>query len=170
MADLAATKFPGDTGSLTDGIRNVIISGDNIIQMTATTAVVAGQVVAINATGVDWAVDPSVATAGSRSIGVALFNAAAGTIVSVATVGCVVYMVNALDSAIDAGAMVETNDAACKGGISECAIAASGGATVTSHFDVIGIAVEDIAASTTSVGTKGRVLICPMTLTQPNTS
>lgn len=168
MADLAATKFPGDTGSTGDAIRNVLVSGDNIFQMTATTAVVAGQVVAIHATGVSLAVDPSVAAAGSRSVGVALYNAAAGAEVAIAGPGCIVYAVNAIDSAIDAGAMVETNDAACKGGISEAAIAAVSGAVGTNHLDIIGIALEDIAASTTSVGTKGRILICPMTLAQLN--
>lgn len=168
MADLAATKFPGDTGSLTDAIHDVVETGDNFFQMTATTAVVAGQVVAIHATGVSGAVDASVAAAGSRSVGVAIHNAAAGALVTVAGPGCICWVVNATDGTIDAGAMVETDDAACKGGVSEAAIAAVSGAVGTNHLDIIGIALDDFAASTTAVGTKGRILICPMTLAQLN--
>lgn len=147
-------------------IRNVLWSGDNIQTFTATTAVTAGQVVAINATGVSMAVDPSVATAGSRSIGVALYSASAGAQVAVAMTGCICYVAIYDDTAtIDAGDFVETNDCAVKGTVGAAAVAATGGATVTAHYDIIGIAVDDIAASGT-----GRILIQPMCLTQANSS
>ena len=145
MADISA--FPT--------IRNVLVSGNNIITLTATTAVKAGQLVAINATGVSGAVDKCIATAGSMPIGVALYDAAAAAIVAVATIGCVVYMANADDTTgIDAGGWVEFNDNAVGGTISECAVAAIGGAVGTGHYGVFGVAIDDIAGSGT-----GRVLL-----------
>ncbi len=160
MADLAAGNFPA--------IRNVLEQGDNIITLTATTVVKAGMVVAINATGVSMAVDPSIATAGSRSIGVALYDAAAGAKVAVALQGCIVYVCNAIDTAIDAGDYLETNDAACTGAVSTAAVAAITGAVGTNHLDVIGIALDVIGASSTTVGATGRMLIQPITLVQLN--
>jgi|SRR3990170_5625007 len=154
MADI--TAFPT--------IRNVLWQGNNLIQMTATTAVKAGQVVAINATGVSMAVDPAVAT--GKAIGVALYDAAAGEEVTIAGPGCIVYVANADDtSTFDAGDYLETNDNTVGGTVSVAAVAATGGATVTSHFDVIGVALDDIAASGT-----GRMLIQPIALTQANSS
>jgi hypothetical protein len=147
-------------------IRNVLYSGDNIQTFTATTAVTAGQVVAINATGESMEVDPSVATAGSRALGVALYSASAGAQVAVAMTGCICYVAIYDDAAtIDAGDFVETNDCAVGGTVGTVVVAATGGATVTVHNDVVGIALDDIAASGT-----GRILIQPMCLTQPNTS
>lgn len=156
MADISA--FPT--------IRNVLYWGNNLVQVTATTAVTAGQVVAINATGVSMAVDPAVAAGGSRSIGVALYDAAAGAEVTIACVGCVAYVAIADDTTgADAGDFLETNDNTVGGTVSTAAVAATGGATVTSHFDVIGIALDDIAG-----GGTGRMLIQPMCLTQANSS
>lgn len=156
MADVSA--FPT--------IRNVLYWGNNLYQVTATTAVTAGQVVAINATGVSMAIDPSVATAGSRSIGVALYDASAGAETTIAGTGCVVYVANADDTTgIDAGDFLETNDNSVAGTVSTAAVAATGGATVTAHYDVIGIAVDDIAG-----GGTGKMLIQPMCLTQANSS
>lgn len=147
-------------------IRNVLYWGNNLIQVTATTAVTAGQVVAINATGVSMAVDPSIAAGGSRSIGVALYDAAAGAEVTIACTGCVVYVAIADDTTgADAGDFLETNDNAVGGTVSTAAVAATGGATVTAHYDVIGIALDDIAG-----GGTGRMLVQPMCLTQANSS
>lgn len=156
MADISA--FPT--------IRQVLYWGDNIRTLTATTAVTAGQVVAINATGVSMAVDPSVATAGSKALGVALYDAGVGALVAVAMNGCVVYVANADDTtAIDAGDHLETNDNAVKGTVSTAAVAATGGATVTVHNDIIGIALDDIAG-----GGTGRMLVQTGNLTQANSS
>lgn len=155
MADIAA--FPA--------IANVLVSGNNVINLKATTAVKAGQLVAINATGVSGAVDKCIATAGSMPIGVALYDAGAGSMVGVATVGCIVNMANADDTTgIDAGGWVEFNDNAVGGTISECAVAAIGGAVGTAHYGVFGVAIDDIAGAGT-----GRVLLVgPLNVIQLN--
>lgn len=146
-------------------IRNVLWSGNNIVKMTATTAVKAGQVVGINATGVSGAVDKAVAAAGEMPIGVALYDAAAGAEVAVATVGCIVYVANDSDNtAIDAGSWLETNDNAVGGTVNAVAVAAIAGAVGTAHYGVIGVAIDDIAVSGT-----GRMLILgPQNVTQLN--
>ena len=155
MADIAA--FPT--------IAAVLWSGNNIVNLTATTAVNAGQVVGINATGVSGAVDGCVAAAGEMPIGVALYTVAAGAVVAVATMGCVAYVANADDgAAIDAGSWLETNDNAVGGTVSAVAVAAVAGAVGTAHYGVIGVAIDDIAASGT-----GRMLILgPQNVTQLN--
>ena len=154
MADIAA--FPT--------MHDVLKFGDNIQTFTATSAVKAGQVVAINATGVSGAVDPSVATSGSRSVGVALYDAAAAAKVAVAMTGCIADVANADDTTtIDAGDYLETNNNAVKGTVDVADIAAISGAVGTNHLDVIGIALDDIAASGT-----GRMLIQPMAFAQLN--
>ena len=152
MADISA--FPT--------MHDVLKAGDNIQTLTATTDVKAGQVVAINATGVSLAVDPSVATAGSRSIGVALYDATAGNKVAVAMSGCIVDVANADDTAeIDAGSFVETNNNAVKGTVNAAAVADIAGAVAVNHLDIIGIALEDILISDV-----GKIMILPMTLVQ----
>ena len=154
MADIAA--FPT--------MHDVLKSGDNIQTFTATTEATAGQVVAIHATGVSGAVDPSVAAAGSRSVGVVIYGAAAGAKVAVAGMGCIVDVANASGSdAIDAGDYLETNDNAVKGTVSTAAVADIAGAVGTNHLDVIGIALDDIAAAGT-----GRMLVQPMAFAQLN--
>lgn len=154
MADISA--FPA--------IHDVLVAGNNIFTFTATTAVKAGQVVDINATGVSDAVDMAVAT--GCTIGVALYDAAAGAPVAVAGPGCIVYVANADDTTtIDAGDWLETNDNAVGGTVSTAAVAASGGATATFHNNIIGKAIDDIAASGT-----GRMIIQLNSLTQANSS
>jgi len=154
----------GDIGAFPT-IRNVLWSGNNIVKLTATTAVKAGQVVGINATGVSGAVDKCVAASGEMPIGVAIYDAAAGADVAVATVGCIVYVANALDDTdIDAGSWLETNDNTVGGTVNAVAVAAIAGAVGTGHFGVIGVAIDDIAKSTT-----GRMLILgPQNVTQLN--
>lgn len=154
MADVSA--FPT--------MHDVLVDGNNILTLTATTAVKAGQVVDINATGVSMAVDPAVAT--GCTVGVALYDAAAGAPVAVATIGCVVYVANADDTTtVDAGDWLETNDNAVGGTVSVAAVAASGGATATFHNNIVGKALDDIAG-----GGTGRMLITLGTLTQANSS
>lgn len=145
-------------------MHDVLKQGDNIQSFIATTAVKAGQVVAINATGVSGAVDKAVAAAGSRSVGVALYDAAAGDRVAVAMTGCIVDVANFHDTTtIDAGDYLETNDNTVGGTVATAAVADISGAVGTNHLDVIGIALDDIGASGT-----GRMLIQPMAFAQLN--
>ena len=136
-------------------ISKVLDSGNNIINLTATNAITAGMVVEIDATGVSGAVNKAVLETGSMPIGVAIYSAAAGAQVAIATVGCVCYVANADDTAeIDAGSWVECNDNAVGGTVSAVAVAAISGAVGTGHNSVIGVALDDIPVSST-----GRILI-----------
>ena len=154
MADI--TAFPA--------IQDVLVSGKNIREFTATEAITKGQVVGPDATGVSNAVVPMNATTGETALGVAITTAAIGAIVKVACLGCVVKMVNADDTtAIDTGCYVEQNDNALLGTVSPVDIADIAGAVGTSHWGVIGIAEEDIIG-----GSYGRVRIEPMYILQVN--
>lgn len=133
---------------------------------TASGTITAGQVVAIDATGVSDTVRAAVAEAGESPIGVALISVADGEKVNVALPGAIVYMTNADDTtAIDAGSFVETNDNAVGGTVTAVAEAATGGATATSHYLVIGKAIDDIAG-----GGYGRVIVAYSPSTQANSS
>jgi len=121
---------------------------------TATTAVKAGQVVAINATGVSNAVDPCVAT--GQPVGVALTTAAAGATVNVCMLG-ICYVTNADDTvALDAGDLIIGNDNAVGGTVS---VSLAVG-TQSTPQEVIGIMLEDMAG-----GAYGKAFIFPMSLT-----
>ena len=154
MADI--TAFPA--------IQDVLVSGTNVREFTATEAITQGMVVGPAATGVSNAVVPMDATTGETALGVAIKTAAAGAIVKVAMLGCVVKMVNADDTtAIDCGDYVEQNDNALQGTVSPVDVADIAGAIGTSHFGVVGIAEEDIIGSA-----YGRVRIEPMYILQVN--
>lgn len=138
MGDIAA--FPT--------LQRVLVRGDNITDYKATAAIKAGQAVCINATGVSDQVEASVAAAGSKLVGVAIGNAAAGERVAVAGDGCEVYVAQADDTAtIDAGHWVTANDNAVKGTVSE--VLAVGSSTVPQ--DVLGYLREDMAAGGTAI-------------------
>ncbi|HBF81846.1 MAG TPA: hypothetical protein DD420_18505 [Streptomyces sp.] len=126
--------------------------------MRASTAVKAGQVVEIDATGVSNTVNAALAESGARPIGVAAFDASENEDVTVYSVGSVVYVVNADDTTgIDAGHGVEDNDCAVGGTIS--AIPANTGAATVSYANLVGVAIDDIAG-----GGIGRVrLLCSIT-------
>jgi hypothetical protein len=133
---------------------------------TASGTITAGQVVAIDATGVSDTVRAAVAESGESPIGVALTGAADGEKVTVALPGAICYMVNADNTtAIDAGSFVETNDNAVGGTVSAVNEAASRTATAVLHPLVIGKAIDDIAG-----GGYGRVIVCYSPLTQANSS
>jgi len=101
--------------------------------------IVAGQVVAFDATGVSNEVRAAIAEAGERPVGVALTGAADGEKVTVAMPGAICYVVNADDTtAVDAGHWVGTNDNALGGTVSEITIA--NGSDI-----VIGFLLEDLA-------------------------
>lgn len=119
-----------------------------------------GQAVEFQASGVSWQV--TVAKADGRAIGVVGAPHAAGDLVTVYSVGSIVKMANADDTAvIDAGDMVESNDNDVGGTINAVAEAGSGAKGVL-HPNLLGVALDDIAASGT-----GYVLITLGALTQP---
>ena len=154
MTDI--TAFPA--------IQDVLVTGNNVREFTATEAITAGMLVGFAATGVSDAVVPMDATSGETAIGVAIKSAAAAALVKVAMIGCVVKMVNADDTtAIDAGDYVEQNDNALQGTVSPVDVADISGAVGTGHYGVVGIAEADIAG-----GAYGRVRIEPLYTLQVN--
>ena len=106
MADIST--FPA--------IQDVLVSGNNIREYTATEAITKGQVVGFAATGVADAVVPMDATAEENTAGVAITTATIGMIVKVAGPGCIVKVANESTSvAIEAGEYVQQSAVAVKG-------------------------------------------------------
>lgn len=156
MADIDAWK----TG------HPVMVNNGPTWTFTASGDIKAGQVVAIDATGVSMTVRAAVAEAGESPIGVALINAADGELVTVALNGAICYFTNADDTtAIDAGSFLETNDNAVGGTVIAVNEAASGAATAVLHPLVIGKAIEDIAGGGVGLG-----IVCFGALTQANSN
>jgi hypothetical protein len=121
------TSFPvartsATVGNIGDSLKGVHISGNNVAGfIVGATAVKAGQVVSISATGIDWTVIPCVAEAGSFPIGVAITDGAVGKLVSVAMIGCIARVSNyASDVNIDASERLTYNDAAPGGTVIAC--------------------------------------------------
>lgn len=136
MTDI--TTFPA--------IQDVLVSGDNVHEYTATEDITKGQVVGFAATGVSNAVVPLDATAGEQPIGVAVSTAAAGAIVQVAKDGCVVKVANYDDTEVsDAGDYMEINDCGVKGTVNTLALT-----QFTANHYVVGILEADLAASGTA--------------------
>jgi len=137
------TAFPTvrSTAPIGDSIRGVHVSGNNVASFkVGATAVKAGQVVSISATGLDFTVIPCVAEAGSQPIGVAVADGAVGYQVPVAMIGCIVRVSNyASDANIDASERLTWNDAAPGGTV----IACSGANTQP----LVGRSLEDDTAS-----------------------
>jgi hypothetical protein len=120
-----------------------------VMDMIATTSVLAGQVVAFHGTGVAWACDPSDGVTTAHPIGVALHDAGAGAHVAVAGPGSVLKVCEGIGTAIDAGDMVKTSVTAGLGCVTTCA--------QVDEYQV-GVAMEDITANLT-----GYVLLtCPI--------
>lgn len=128
-----------------------------VMTFTATTAVLAGQIVSHHATGVSRSVIPATnATAGA--LGVALHSAAAGAPVAVAMNGSVVkIMLSADDGTADAGDWIGVSTVAGTGIVRDPAI--HGHDTATGYGNAIGIALDDIAAGAATVGGTGYILI-----------
>jgi len=128
-----------------------------IMTFTATTAVLAGQIVSHHATGVSRAVIPATSsTAGA--LGVALHSADAGEKVTVAMNGSVVkIMLSADDGTADAGDWIGVSTVAGCGIVRDPAIHAHD--VVVGLGNAIGIAIDDIAAGASTVGGTGYVLI-----------
>jgi hypothetical protein len=146
-------------------IRNVLWSGKNIHKFTATTAVKAGQVVAFAATGVSGAVIPAVKGTSGQPIGVALYGADAGKMVSVACNGCICKVANSsATTAIDAGDLVYDDDAAPAGTV--CAVPVLGGGVAVGVVQyLVGEAIDIIAGDNV-----GRILVKCGTTTAPMTA
>jgi hypothetical protein len=136
-----------DTGTWTT-ISKVLDSGDNFMTFTAGADISAGMVVAGHGTGVSDTVHPAVAGTTAFPIGVAIEDADSGDPVTIAGVGCIVYVREGTGNAIDAWSAVSDDDAAATGCIKTTVTTAEGFA--------IGVAVDDIAANGS-----GRILILP---------
>lgn len=80
-------------------IRQVLVSGDNILNLTAGAAIYAGAAVEAAGTGVSGEVINGVGT--NLPVGVALYDAAVGAPIAVAGPGCVVTV--ASEETVDAG-------------------------------------------------------------------
>jgi hypothetical protein len=152
MADIAAWV----------AMRNVLCEGNNIGKFTATSTIKAGMVVAFAATGLDMSVIPAIKATSGQPIGVALHDAAATSIVSVAMNGCIVNVQNAESNVdIEAGDMLEDNDNAVGGTVSTCAVMDAGVVLVVKYQ--VGIALDAILRSET-----GRMLVQCGTFTSAN--
>ncbi len=125
-------------------IRNVLDSGDLILNLVAGATILAGQAVEAAATGVSGEVIPG--TGATAPVGVALYGVAAGAPVAIASVGCVATV--ASEEEIDTGDWV-TIKAAASGPDGLVGVL-----DVTK--DVLGLALDDIAADGT-----GRILVLP---------
>lgn len=143
-------------------VRDVLVHGDNILNLTSSGAAKAGMVAAIDATGISMTVRPAVAEAGELPIGVYLYDVDANDPAAIAGEGCIVYVANADDTATgDAGDYLCTNDNTVGGTVSVQPEAGSGAKGVLNR-NVIGFLVEDLAASGTA-----RAMVHPMVITQP---
>jgi hypothetical protein len=130
-------------------IRNVLNSGDNILSMTAGEALKAGQCVGFAATGVANTVVVMDNTSDEYFVGVAVYDAASGAKVAVATVGCVCTVANENSvSTIEAGKFVSPKTL---GGVIEHTYGGTEGT-----YTIVGICLDGIAANSI-----GRVLIIP---------
>lgn len=126
-------------------MHDVLKSGDNILNLKAGAAIKAGQVVGAHATGVSGEVIPNVGA--TPATGVALYDAASGAPIAVASTGCVVDVANADASAtIDAGTWVTIDDNAVGGTV----------AAIVATAEIVGFTIDDIAG-----GGVGRIMIAP---------
>lgn len=111
-----------------------------VIDCIAGAAILAGQTVTFNATGVDWTVEPTDSDTSfiSPMVGVALYSqATVGGHIAIASVGSIVKMCEGAGSAIDAGDFLMPSAAA------GCVITAVDSADAA----YIGIAMTDFAAN-----------------------
>lgn len=145
-------------------IQRVLVSGENTRTFICGETITAGQVVGFAATGVSntiWGMD---VTASEEPVGVAIYGGVAGDYIAVACNGCEAIVAVADDTTgIDAGGLVEWNDNAVKGTVSEFAPRAALASTVIDGTNdttidgttwIIGQAMEDIAG-----GASGKILI-----------
>jgi len=126
-----------------------------------------GMVVAFNATGVTMTVEAADAGSGDRPIGVALTHSDVSESEKLTVMlSGIAYVANADDSATgDAGDFVVSNDNAVGGTVNAASLAGSGTTLAIMQDQVIGMLIEDLAASGTA-----RILITPQTVTRANSS
>jgi pyruvate carboxylase len=112
-----------------------------VIDCIAGAAILAGQVVTYNATGVDWTVEPvdSDTSLTAPCLGVALYSVASGAHVAIASTGSIVKVCESAGADIDAG------DFLMAGAAAGCVITATDAADAS----ILGIAVTDIAKNST---------------------
>lgn len=113
-----------------------------VIDCIAGSAILAGQVVCHNATGVDWSVEPvdSDTSLTQAMIGVALYSqSTVGGHVAIASIGSIVKVCEGAGAAIDAGEFLMASGAA------GCVITAVDSADAS----YLGIAMTDIGANST---------------------
>jgi len=143
MTDI--TAFPTAT-------KRILVHGDNSYTFTAAETIKAGQLVSINSTGGDFTVYPANSGDSVLPIGVADANAATSGTLTVHLYGTVAKVFNIDDTtAIEAGTALESTT------VDGCVQAAGGGGTEY----VVGIALEDIPATSSSDYGGGNMLICP---------
>ena len=128
-----------------------------VMTFTATTKVLAGQIVSHHATGVSRAVIPTTNETAS-ALDVALHTAKTDELVSVAMNGSVVkIMLSADNGTADAGDWIGVSTVAGCGIVRDPAIHAHD--TTVGLGNAIGIALDDIAAEASTVGGTGYILI-----------
>lgn len=113
-----------------------------VLDMIAGSAILAGQVVTFNATGVDWTVEPvdSDTSLVAPMVGVALYSqATVGGRIAIASHGSVIKVCEGAGAAIDAG------DYLMASGAAGCVVTATDGADAS----YLGLAVTDIGANST---------------------
>lgn len=74
-----------------------------VLNMIAGNTITKGMVVAFNATGVEYSVEPHLSASTVGPIGVALHSAATGDKVAIASLGSIVKVQNGVDTALEAG-------------------------------------------------------------------
>jgi len=150
-------------------MHDVLVQGDNILSFIAGETIYAGQVVGFAATGVTNTVVTMNATENEHAVGVALIDATVGSMVSVASIGCVCNVANCSTStAIEAGDWAIQDNAACLGSVAPFIIRAdmaptvldtSNDRTLDATIYIVGLAIGDIPVSS-----YGPVLIMPYPL------
>ena len=142
-------------------IVKVVATGDNICGLfTANESISAGMVVGHTATGVSWSLDAMDGTEGERPVGVAVYGAKSTDALSVAIDGCICYVM--ADATTDAGDYVEASNLSNAGAVLPVADIANASTntslavTYTKSMNVVGQAMEDIAA-----GATGRIIVRP---------
>lgn len=114
-----------------------------VFECTAHSAILAGQLVAFNGTGVDWHVEPADGTTTAMPIGVALYSqATAGGLVAIAGPGSIVKVCEGDGSAgLDAGNTIMASASTALGCVSTY--------VDTADAYEIGVMLEDAALSST---------------------
>jgi len=134
---------------------DILVTGNNIINMKAGEALTAGQIVghAAAGDGKAYAMD---LTAGENAVGVVLYDVASGAQAAIATVGCIVRLREGTGNAIDAGDWLEQDDNSAKGmvktftpraDLASTIIDGSNDTTIEETTHLVGMAMEDIDAN-----------------------